>query len=53
VVGLLQNLQSAEAAGDRYPVRSSLLINGIGTLAGAALGSCFPTTIYTDHRDSG
>ena len=49
VVGSLQNIESAEAAGDRYPVRSSLLINGIGTLAGAALGSCFPTTIYIGH----
>jgi AGZA family xanthine/uracil permease-like MFS transporter len=49
VIGSLQNLESAEAAGDRYPVRSSMLINGIGTLAAAALGSCFPTTIYIGH----
>jgi AGZA family xanthine/uracil permease-like MFS transporter len=49
VIGSLQNLESAEAAGDRYPVRSSLLINGIGTLAAAALGSCFPTTLYIGH----
>ncbi|MEX0588025.1 MAG: NCS2 family permease [Cyanobium sp.] len=49
VIGSLQNLESAEAAGDRYPVRSSMLINGIGTLAAASLGSCFPTTIYIGH----
>ena len=49
VLGSLQNLESAEAAGDRYPVRSSLLINGVGTLCAAALGSCFPTTIYIGH----
>jgi AGZA family xanthine/uracil permease-like MFS transporter len=49
VVGSLQNLESAEAAGDRYPTRSSLLIDGIGTLAAAAFGSCFPTTIYIGH----
>ncbi|MFY8148312.1 MAG: NCS2 family permease [Prochlorococcaceae cyanobacterium] len=49
LLGSLQNLESAEAAGDAYPVRSSLLINGIGTLAAAALGSCFPTTIYIGH----
>lgn len=49
VVGSLQNLESAEAAGDPYPVRSSLLINGLGTLAAAGLGSCFPTTIYIGH----
>ena len=49
VIGSLQNLESAEVAGDRYPVRSSMLINGIGTLAAASLGSCFPTTIYIGH----
>lgn len=49
VVGSLQNLESAEAAGDAYPVRESMLINGLGTLAAAALGSCFPTTIYIGH----
>jgi len=49
VLGSLQNLESALAAGDRYPVRSSLLINGIGTVAAAGFGSCFPTTIYIGH----
>jgi adenine/guanine/hypoxanthine permease len=49
VVGSLQNLDSAEAAGDAYPTRSSLAANGIGTLAAAAFGSCFPTTIYIGH----
>lgn len=49
VVGSLQNLESAEAAGDAYPVRGSMLINGAGTIAAAALGSCFPTTIYIGH----
>ncbi|MEZ4220799.1 MAG: hypothetical protein R3B13_07690 [Polyangiaceae bacterium] len=49
VVGSLQNLESAEAAGDRYPTAPSLAVNGIGTLAAAAFGSCFPTTIYIGH----
>jgi adenine/guanine/hypoxanthine permease len=49
LLGSLQNLESAEAAGDRYPVKSSLLINGVGTIVAAALGSCFPTTIYIGH----
>jgi len=49
LLGSLQNLESAEAAGDRYPLRSSLLINGVGTLVAAGLGSCFPTTIYIGH----
>ncbi|MBV9947816.1 MAG: NCS2 family permease [Myxococcales bacterium] len=49
VVGSLQNLESAEAAGDRYPTRPSLLANGIATVIAAFLGSPFPTTIYIGH----
>lgn len=49
VVGSLQNIESAEAAGDRFATRSSLVVNGIGTIAGALFGSCFPTTIYIGH----
>ncbi len=49
LVGSLQNIESAEAAGDRYPTLPSLAVNGIGTVAAAALGSCFPTTIYIGH----
>ncbi len=49
LVGSLQNLESAEAAGDRYPARPSLAVNGAGTLAAGLFGSCFPTTIYIGH----
>jgi AGZA family xanthine/uracil permease-like MFS transporter len=49
LLGSLQNLESAEAAGDRYPVKSALAINGLGTIAGACFGSVFPTTIYIGH----
>lgn len=49
LVGSMQNLESAEAAGDVYPVTSSLAVNGIGTVAAACFGSCFPTTIYIGH----
>ncbi len=49
LVGSLQNLESAEAAGDSYPATSCLAINGIGTLTAAVCGSCFPTTIYIGH----
>jgi adenine/guanine/hypoxanthine permease len=49
VAGSMQNLESAEAAGDRYDTRSSLAVNGLGTLAAAAFGSCFPTTLYIGH----
>lgn len=49
IVGSLQNLESAEAAGDRYATKPSLLANGIGTLVAALFGSAFPTTIYIGH----
>lgn len=49
VVGSLQNIEAAEAAGDAYPTRPSLIANGLGTVAAAAFGSCFPTTIYIGH----
>ncbi len=49
VIGSLQNIESAEAAGDSYPTRPSLAVNGLGTLAAALFGSCFPTTIYIGH----
>ncbi len=49
VLGSLQNIESAEAAGDFFPTRASLSVNGIGTIAAALFGSCFPTTIYIGH----
>lgn len=49
VVGSLQNIESAEAAGDSFDTRSSLAMNGAGTVAAALFGSCFPTTIYIGH----
>ncbi len=49
VIGSLQNLESAEAAGDTYATAPSLAVNGLGTLAAAIFGSCFPTTIYIGH----
>ena len=49
VIGSLQCLESAEAAGDRFDTKRSLLANGLGTLAAACFGSPFPTTIYIGH----
>jgi AGZA family xanthine/uracil permease-like MFS transporter len=49
VIGSLQNIESAEAAGDRFPTMPSLAINGIGTIVASLFGSCFPTTIYIGH----
>lgn len=49
VIGSLQNIESAEAAGDSFPTAPSLLVNGVGSFAAACFGSCFPTTIYIGH----
>ena len=49
VLGSLQNIESAEAAGDAYDTRSSLMMNGFGSVAAALFGSAFPTTIYIGH----
>jgi len=49
LVGSLQNVESAEAAGDPYPTLPSLTVNGLSTVAAACLGSCFPTTLYIGH----
>lgn len=49
LLGSLQNIESAEAAGDKFHTGMSLAANGIGTLTAAMLGSCFPTTIYIGH----
>jgi AGZA family xanthine/uracil permease-like MFS transporter len=49
LVGSLQNVESAEAAGDAYPTLPSLTVNGLSTVAAALLGSCFPTTLYIGH----
>ncbi len=49
LIGSLQNLESAEAAGDPFPAAPCLAANGIGTIIAAIFGSVFPTTIYIGH----
>jgi len=49
VIGSLQNIESAEAGGDRFATGPSLAVNGLGSLAAGLFGSCFPTTIYIGH----
>jgi AGZA family xanthine/uracil permease-like MFS transporter len=45
----LQILESVKVAGDDYPTRPSLLVNGLATLGAAIFGSPFPTTLYFGH----
>ncbi len=45
----MNNVESAEAAGDHYPVGTCQVIDGAGTMLGAVFGSPFPTTAYIGH----
>ena len=45
----MNNVESAEAAGDSYPVRTCQIADGAGTMVGALFGSTFPTTVYIGH----
>ena len=49
VLGSLQNIESAEAAGDPTGRCRRMAVNGAGSIVAAAFGSCFPTTIYIGH----
>jgi AGZA family xanthine/uracil permease-like MFS transporter len=49
VIGSMQNLESAEAAGDKFDTRSSLLVNGVSAVVGVFFGNPFAPTIYIGH----
>jgi AGZA family xanthine/uracil permease-like MFS transporter len=49
LIGSLQNIEAAAAAGDDYNAKPLLLMNGGATMVGAGLGSPFPVTIYLGH----
>ena len=45
----MDNVESAAAAGDEYDVREVVLVDGIGSVIGTLLGSCFPNAVYIGH----
>jgi len=49
VIGSIQNLESAEAAGDKFSTRSSLMVNGTSAVIGVFFGNPFAPTIYIGH----
>jgi AGZA family xanthine/uracil permease-like MFS transporter len=49
VIGSIQNLESAEAAGDTFDTRTSLLANGLSAVVGVFFGNPFAPTIYIGH----
>ena len=48
-IATLQGVESAALAGDRYPVRRSMLVDGISTIIGSFFGNPFPTSVYWGH----
>ena len=45
----MNNVESAEAAGDSYSLRHILLADGLGAILGSILGSPFPPAVYIGH----
>ena len=45
----MNNVESAEAKGDKYPVATAMAFDGAGTCVSAIFGSPFPTTVYIGH----
>jgi AGZA family xanthine/uracil permease-like MFS transporter len=45
----LENIESAHAAGDPYPTRKVMLVNGLASTLGAMFGNPFPVTVYVGH----
>jgi AGZA family xanthine/uracil permease-like MFS transporter len=45
----MNNVESAEAKGDKYPVGVAMAFDGAGTMVSAIFGSPFPTTVYIGH----
>lgn len=49
VVEAMDNVESAEAAGDSYSIRAVLLMEGTASLLGTAIGSPFANAVYIGH----
>jgi len=45
----MNNVESAKAKGDTYPVGTCMAFDGAGTVLAACFGSPFPTTVYIGH----
>lgn len=45
----LQGVESAKSAGDIYPEKRSMIMDGCSTILGSLFGNPFPTTVYFGH----
>ena len=48
-LGTMACVESAEAAGDSYPMAECMIADGLGTCIGALSGGMFPTTVYIGY----
>ena len=46
---IINNVESASAGGDEFPLRQVMLADGLGAIGGAFLGSPFPPAVYIGH----
>jgi len=45
----LQGVEAAKMAGDAYPERKSMVMDGVSSMIGTDFGNQFPTTVYFGH----
>lgn len=45
-VETMNNVESVGALGDKYDVKESMIVDGLGTMVGPIFGGAFPTTVY-------
>ena len=46
---IINNVESAAAGGDEFSLRPVMLVDGLGAILGAFLGSPFPPSVYIGH----
>lgn len=42
----MNNVEAVSALGDKYDVKESMIVDGLGTIVGPIFGGAFPTTVY-------
>ncbi|OZU87804.1 uracil permease [Virgibacillus indicus] len=42
----MNNVEAVGALGDKYDIKESMIVDGIGTMVGPIFGGAFPTTVY-------
>lgn len=48
-LGTMTCVESAELAGDKYPMAETMIVDGLGTIIGAICGCFYSTTVYIGH----